>query len=425
MTTGAANPKTDRDLAPARRSAFSVPAYRRYWASQAASGIGTWAQSVAQSWLVLQLTHSPVALGTITMLQFLPMLVFPLIGGVIADRLPRRRLLIVTQAAAMSQAVILGLLVWSGTVQYWEVGVLAFGLGLTNAFGNPAQASLVPQVVGRELVGSAIALNSIQFNIARLIGGAVGGVAVAVLGIAPTLFLNAASYVPAILVLFSLHTTDRPGVVRAKGATTIRGVGGEIAAGLRFAVGTPPIRQTLALFAIVGLLGFNWSVATPLLAEALGAGPEGFGAMMSALGGGSLVAAVFLARTGEPSVRRLAVGGLGLWTILVLLAFSGWYPVSMVLLLVGGAAGITATVTTNTRLQLLTTDEYRGRVSSLFTLLMGGTTPIGALLLGGIAEVAGIRAGLGIFGAVSIVGLVAILALDRSRPTVNAVAQSL
>ncbi len=291
---------------PSSRAALAVPAYRRYWASQFVSGAGTLAQAIAQSWLVLQLTGSALALGTITMLQFLPMLVFPLLGGVIADRFPRRRLLIATQSGAMLQAVVLGILVLTGTVQYWEVGVLALTLGLTNAFGNPAQQALVPELVGRDLVGNAIALNSIQFNLARLVGGAIGGVAVAALGIAPTLFVNAASYVPAIIVLATL----RPAHAQPNAAGGPRGsVAGEIGAGLRFSLGTRPVRRTLALFGVVGLLGFNWNVATPLLAVAMGAGPTGFGALMAAFGGGSLTAGLLLTRSHGASERRLSPAG--------------------------------------------------------------------------------------------------------------------
>ncbi|HEY5434783.1 MAG TPA: MFS transporter, partial [Candidatus Limnocylindrales bacterium] len=189
----------------------------------------------------------------------------------------------------------------------------------------------------------------------------------------------------------------------------------EIAAGIRFALGSPPIRKTLALFGIIGLLGFNWSVALPLLTVALGAGPTGFGALMSAFGGGSLVAGFLLMRSREATERRLVVGGLALGTLLVLLGLSSSYAVTLALMFVAGLAGITATVTANTRLQLLTTDAYRGRVSSMFVLLMGGTTPIGALLLGGIAEVWGIQAGLLVFGVLAVIGLIAVLAFDRGR----------
>ena len=412
---GSASADRGRSAAPGRsKSAFSVPAYRLYWASQLASGIGTWAQSIAQSWLVLQMTGSPFALGTITTLQFLPMMVFPLIGGVIADRLPRRRLLIATQTGAMIQALVLGALVWSGRVQYWEVGALALTLGLTNAFGNPAQQALVPEIVGPGLVGNAVALNSIQFNVARLFGGAVGGVAVAVLGISPTLFLNALSYIPAIAVLLSI----RPAHSRVSRPAAGH-VGTQVSAGLRYALGDRSIRRTLALFGVVGLLGFNWSVATPLLAVSLGAGAAGFGTLMSAFGAGSLLAGIALMRSGEVSERRLAVGGLALGAILVLLGLSPVYGVGLALMVTAGLAGVTASVSANTRLQLLATDEYRGRVMSLFVLLMGGTTPIGALLLGSIAEAWGIKTGLVIFGALTAAGIALILVADRNGEPVR------
>jgi MFS family permease len=413
--------RSPSDAAPVSRHgslppAFRVAAYRWYWSSQLASGIGTWAQTVAQAWLVLELTHSAVALGTIATLQFLPMLVFPLLGGVIADRLPRRRLLIATQVGAMLQAAALGLLVWSGHVQYWEVGALALCLGLTNAFGNPAQQALVPEIVGRDLVGNAVALNSIQFNVARLLGGAIGGASVAVLGVAATLFLNAASFLPAIAVLVAIRPAharrprDREGADATAGPSR---VGADIAAGLRYSLGNRAIRRVLALFGVVGLLGFNWVVAMPLLAVALGIGPTGFGTLQTAFGTGSLVAGLALMRTRVATEQRFLVGAFGLGTVLVLVGLSGWYPVTLGLMVFAGLAGVTASVTANTRLQVLAADAYRGRVMSLFTMLMGGTTPIGALLLGGIAQVAGIQVGLVVFGSAAVVGLLAILALDR------------
>ena len=391
-------------------AAFAVPAYRRYWASQLVSSVGTWAQMLAQSWLVLQITGSAVALGIVTTLQFLPMLVFPLLGGVIADRVPRRRLLIVTQAGACLQAFVLGLLVLTGQVQYWEVCVLALVLGLTNAFGNPAQQALVPEIVGPALVGNAVALNSVQFNVARILGGAVGGVAVAVLGVAPTLLLNAASYLPAIAVLVML----RPAYAVAAGPTDRR-FAGQIGDGIRYALGNRAIRRVLALFGVVGLLGFNWSVAVPLLAVSLGVGPTGYGTMSAGLGAGSLVAGVYLMRSRVADERRLVAGGIGMGGMIVLLGLSGSYGASLALMVVAGLAGIMATVTANTRLQLLTPDAYRGRVMSMFVMLMGGTTPIGGFLLGAIAQAWGIRIGLQIFGTLVIAGLVAILVLDRNR----------
>jgi len=407
--------------------AFAVPEYRWFWASQLVSGIGTWAQTVAQAWLVLQLTGSAIALGAITTLQFLPMLVFPLLSGVIADRLPRRRVLIATQVGAMAQAVLLGLLVWSGHVQLWHIGVLALGLGLTNAFGNPAQAALVPEIVGRDLVGNAVAMNSIQFNVARLLGGAIGGVLVAVLGVAATLGLNAASFVPAIAVLALIRPAHARPPREREGADLSAGpqrITGEIGAGLRYALGNRPIRRVLALFGVVGLLGFNWSVATPLLAYTLDAGPTGFGVMQASLGAGSLVAGLLLMRTRVATERRFLVGAVTMGSVLILLGLSRWYGVSVALMFFGGLGGVTASVTSNTRLQLLSVDAFRGRVMSLFTLLIGGTSPIGSLLIGAIAQAAGIQAGVMVFGACLILGLGVILALDRTPASATTVVRA-
>ena len=399
-------PRPDQPRSTARvlPPAFLVAAFRWYWASQLVSGVGTWAQAVAQSWLVLELTHSAVMLGTVTMLQFLPLLIFPLLGGVIADRLPRRRMLVATQSAAMIQALLLGALVATGTVQLWEVAVLALMLGLTNAFNNPAAQAFVPELVGAELVADAVAINSIQFNLARMVGGAVGGIAVAWWGIAGALFLNAASYLPAIVVLALIrprHVTVRQ---RRPDVRLVQ----ELTEGLRYAVRTPSVRPVVALFGVVGLLGFNWQVALPLLAVALHGGVTGFGTLMSALGAGSLVAGVVLARNRRPSERRLALGGLAMGALLVLLGLSSWYGVSLALMVVAGFAGVVAAVTANTLLQIRTPDALRGRIMSIYVLLMGGTTPVGAFLLGTIAGGWGIQAGLLVFGTLTIVAIGAI-----------------
>jgi MFS family permease len=395
---------------PRKGGAFAVAAYRWYWGSQLVSGIGTWAQGLAQAWLVLQLTGSAVALGTVTMLQFLPMLVFPLLGGVIADRLPRRRLLIAMQVIAVAQAAALGLLVASGNVQFWEICALAAVLGLTNAFGNPAQQALVPEIVGPELVGSAVALNSVQFNVARILGGGVGGAAVAILGIAPTLFINAASFLPALVVLVRLRPAYAvPSRLTGRMAS-------QIGDGIRYATSDRAIRRTLALFGVVGLLGFNWTVAVPLLASSLNVGPAGYGAMSAGLGAGSLVSGLFLMRSRVPDERRLIAGAVGMGAMIVALGLSSSFGVSLAVMALAGMSGIMATVTANTRLQVLSSNEYRGRVMSMFVLLIGGTTPVGGFLLGAIAQAQGIHVGLVIFGSLVVIGIGAILFLDRRRP---------
>lgn len=392
--------------------ALRVPAFAWYWIGQLISGIGTWSQAIAQSWLVLNITHSAAALGTITMLQFLPMLLFSLFGGVVADRLPRRQLLVVTQVALTAQAVALGILVAAHIVTLWEIGLLAFALGTTNALNNPTQQAFVPELVGRDLVADAIALNSVQFNSARMIGGAVGGIAVSVWGISGALFFNATTFLPIVVVLMTI----RPQHI-SHGAATRSSALSEVGQGLAYAWKTVPIRRVVVLFGVVGLLGFNWQVAVPLIARfVLHRSVTGFGGLMGAMGAGSLVAAVVIARNRHASERRLAVGGIALGAVLVALGLSHWYLVSLLLMVAGGFAGIVTSVTANTRLQLLTTDELRGRVMGIYVLLMGGTTPVGAFLLGQIAGYFGTGTALVTFGAITSVTVGAIT-LRRRRIT--------
>lgn len=381
-------------------AALRVPGFAWFWASQLLSGLGTWSQAVAQAWLVLELEHSTsraaVGLGTITMLQFLPLLAFAPLGGVIADRLPRRQLLVATQAASATLATVLGVLVATHAVRLWQVGLLAFALGIVNALNNPAQQAFVPELVGRGLVADAVALNSVQFNAARMIGGAAGGLAVAGWGVAATLFLNAGSFLPAIAVLAVIraaHAGPRRRPARVPVLTDLR-------AGFGYALSQVPVRRVMLLFGVASLLGLNWQVAMPLVARFLLHRPvAGFGALMSALGAGSLLAAIALARDRRATERRLAAGGLALGIVLVLLGLSRSYPVSLALVAAGGFAGIVASITANTRLQLLAPDEMRGRVMGIYVLLMGGTTPIGAFGFGEIAGHFGTATALVVFGA--------------------------
>jgi MFS family permease len=365
-------------------AALRVPAFAWYWAGQLLSGIGTWSQSIALSWLVLDLTHSAVDLGTITMLQFLPVLVLSLLGGVVADRVPRRQLLVATQVALGVEAITLGVLVASHAVTLWEVAFVALAVGTTNALNNPAQQAFVPELVGRDLVADAVALNSVQFNAARMLGGAVGGLAIAAWGISGALFLNAASFAPILVVLVLIRPANTPR--RHVGARAT--AASELREGLAFALETTPVRRVVLLFAIVGLLGFNWQVAVPLVARfVLHRQAAGFGDLMAALG-----------------------------AALVALGLSRSYPASLAILAAAGIAGVVASITANTRLQLLTPDRLRGRVMGIYVLLMGGTTPIGSLLLGEVAGHFGTGVALVAFGGTTAaaVGLVGAL---RHRTT--------
>ncbi len=391
-------------------AALRVPAFAWYWSGQLLSGIGTWSQSIALSWLVLDLTHSAVDLGTVTMLQFLPILVFALFGGVIADRLPRRQLLFVTQIALAAEAVALGLLVATHIVTLWEVGVISFLVGTTNALNNPAQQAFVPDLVGLDLVADAVALNSVQVNTARMLGGAVGGLAIAVSGIAGALFLNAVSFVPIVIVLWVIRPVSIVGHPKETHGSALA----EVRQGLSYALATTSIRRVVVLFVIIGFFGFNWQVAVPLVARfVLHRHATGFGDLMAALGAGSLVAAVAATRDQRASEGRLIIGGIALGATLVALGLSHSYPISLIVLGFAGFAGVVASITANTRLQILTPDRMRGRVMGIYILLMGGTTPIGSFLLGELADRFGTGTALVIFGVVTVGGIGIVATLRR------------
>jgi MFS family permease len=389
-------------------AAFRVPAFAWYWSGQLLSGIGTWSQSIALAWLVLDLTHSAVDLGTITMLQFVPILAFALFGGVVADRAPRRQLLIATQIALTLEAVTLGLLVATHVVTLWEVGLIAVTVGTTNALNNPTQQAFVPELVGPDLVADAVALNSVQFNTARMLGGAVGGLAIAAWGISGALFINAVSFIPIVAILFTIrpsHSARPPVAPRARALT-------ELLEGLSYAAATVSVRRVVILFAVIGLFGFNWQVAVPLVARfVLHRQATGFGDLMAVLGAGSLVASIAVTRNQRASELRLVIGGIALGATLVALGLSRSYPLSLVILGLAGIAGVVTSITANTRLQLLTPNRLRGRIMGIYVLLMGGTTPVGSFLLGEIAGHFGTGTALVAFGAVTAagVGLVAVM----------------
>jgi MFS family permease len=371
----------------ARLGALRIPGFRWYWSSQLISGLGTWSQSVAQAWLVITLTHSEsqaaVWLGTITMLQFLPFLLFAMIGGVVADRRSRRELLVLTQSLAAIQAIVLGALVATGSIRLWELGALAFALGTTNAFNNPAQQSFIPELVGREHVADAVALNSVQFNSARMLGAAIGGVTVALWGVAGTLFLNALSYLPAIAVLLWI----RPAYASRRPAARQHSVVGELALGFRYVRQTPKVLRVVLIFGGASLIGLNWQVVLPLVSRfVVHQQATGLGALMAAFGVGSLTAAILLTQARQLTMRRLISGGVILGISLALLGWSHTYLLSLIVVAAGGAASIVLAVTTNTALQLFVPDQLRGRVMGIYVLLMGGTTPIGAYVFGAVSS---------------------------------------
>jgi len=390
--------------------------YRLFYFGQIVSLTGTWMQTVGQAWLVLDLTHSPLALGTVTMLQFLPVSLLVLFGGVLADKAPKRRLLVLTQTAAMVQAFVLAFLTWSGLIALWQVYLLAAMLGLTNALDTPTRQAFVVEMVGRDDVTNAVALNSSLFNSARLVGPALGGVVIALVGVAGTFFINGASFVAVIIGLL-LMKTDRLYPTPRSGSGPVLG---QLAEGFRYALETPAILFILILVAAIGTFGYNFTVVLPLLARnVLDVGSVGFGAMTSAIGLGSLVAALALASLRQASRPTLLIGAAAFAVLLAAVAASQWYVLTLVLLSALGAAGIAFTATANSSLQVTAPDHLRGRIMSLYMLLFLGTTPIGGELTGLMAEHIGVRLTVGIEAGICALGIAAALAYLTALPTAH------
>lgn len=384
--------------------------FRLFWFGQLVSLVGTWVQSVGQAWLVLELTDSPLALGTVAALQFLPVLLLVLFAGVFVDRFPKRRLLLVTQSTAMLQALALAILTSSGTVQLWHVYVLASLLGLVNAFDNPTRQAFVIEMVGRDEVVNAVALNSMLFNSARILGPAVGGLLIASIGLAQCFYVNAASFLAVLAGLLLM----REDLIQSPPRRPAGRIFAQLLEGLHYAVHTPTVFVIVILMATLGTFGYNFNTVLPLLArEALGVGATGFGALMSMMGVGSLAAALVVAAQQRSTPRRLFAGAIGFVITLAALALSRWYPVSLALTLPLGFTSIIFTTSANSSLQLGAPDALRGRVMSLYTLLFLGTTPIGGLVTGFLAEQWGIQWALGIEAFICGAGVLAAMAHQR------------
>jgi MFS family permease len=373
---------------PGGLRAFRHRDFRLFWIAQLVSLIGTWMQSVAQAWLVLELTNSPFRLGLIGTLQFTPMLLLSFVAGALADRLPKRRLIIASQAVLFLQALCLAMLVQFGHVQYWHVALLALAYGVANTIDMPTRQAFLVEMVGKSDLMNAIALNSGMFNAARIVGPALAGFLIAHWGMAPAFFFNALSFVPVLVVLTAIRTEGLP-----RGRTGRR-LAEEIREGIGYAVRTPRIMLTLSMVLAVSAFLFNYNVVVPLLArDVLHQEARGFGLLMTTLGIGAVAGAVALAmsRPGRPPVVALAVPALVQGVATALLAGVTTVRTAAALLLVMGFCGILFMAGSNSTLQLTVPDELRGRVMSLHTLVFAGVTPIGSLLVGSLAETFGVR----------------------------------
>ena len=397
---------------PSGLRALNHAGFRLYFTGQVLSQVGTWMQSVAQSWLVLQLTGSPLRLGLISTLQFAPMLALSIFSGAIADRVPKRRLLIATQSVLAGQALGLAVLVWMGHVQYWHVASLAFVLGLVNALDNPTRQSLVSELVGKADVGNAVALSSAGFNSARIVGPAAAGLLIARVGIASAFLLNGLSFVFVIAALAALRL---PEAGRRARATTMRQ---EVAEGLRYALTTPRIRLALSVLLVVSVFVFNFGVYVPLLARnVLHEEADGFGFLMAALGAGAVTGALALGalRQGRPPLSMTLAAAVLACIGVVSLSLVRQFWAAVPALFVTGFFAVVVTASCNVTLQLTAPDELRGRVMSLYTLVFGGSVPLGALLVGVVSEHWGVPAAFVAMGGTGLAVTTALLVAAR-RP---------
>jgi MFS family permease len=380
---------------------LQVRNYRIFFCAQLVSVSGTWMQTVAQAFLVLHLAppgHAGIDLGLVTALQFLPMLVFGTWGGLLADRVDKRRLLYATQSAAGILALVLGLLTAVGEVRLWQVFVLAGLLGFVNLIDNPARQTFVLELVGRDDLPNAVSLNSVVMNSARVIGPAIGGALIALAGLAVCFEVNAASYLAVIVGLSLMRRGDLH-----KTVPVARGKG-QLREGLRYVWRTPGLRQPLLLVAVVGTLAYNFQVVLALFARFTFHGGAGvYSALTALMGGGAVVGGLLIATRNRPNIHRLTAIGAVFGVLILAVAVSPTLVVAFVLIVPMGAASIAFIATANATLQLRAEPSMRGRVMALYAIAFLGTTPIGSPLVGWISQVSSPRVALAVGGSATIV----------------------
>jgi MFS family permease len=370
-----------RDEIASRFRALRHRNFRLYWTGMLVSLVGTWMQSVAQGWLMHRLTSSAFMLGLLGFVQFLPVLGLSVWAGALADRVDKRRLLLITQSGSLVLAIVLAIVAGTGAVTAWMLLVLAFVFGILNAFDLPARQSFLAELVAKEDLSNAIALNSAAFNVARIAGPALAGILVAVAGEAVCFWANAVTYGAVLASLARIQVAPRAAPEGSARAA--------IAEGLRYVLATVPLRNLLILLGVTAGLGFQYMVLLPVYArEILHIGAEGYGLMVSAFGLGSLLAAASMTRQlSRWDLRRNLLIGLSASAVgMALFAWSRSLPLTLAMGFLAGFGLILYVASTNTLLQITTEDRFRGRVMSFYTLMFIGTAPLGSLLAGSVAQ---------------------------------------
>jgi MFS family permease len=391
--------------------------YRLYFGGQLISVPGTWLQTVAQAWLVLELSSSGSALGLTVALQTVPVLILGAWTGSVADAVDKRKLLLATQASQGLLALVLGILALTGVVQLWMVWILALGLGVTRAFDTPTRQAFVSELVEGEALARAIGINSTVVSAARMIGPAAAGAIIAVLGVAACFLINAASFLGPLCALLAMDVgkLNRPDVRAARTRRAVR-------AGLSYVQGRRDLLIPLLMMAIVGTLAFEFQVTIPLMAHsAFHLGATGFGLLYAAMGAGAVVSGVTLAGKVPGRDRTLAIAALAFAIALGGAALAPGAAGSAICLAFAGAASVVYSSSTNATLQIRADPSMRGRVVALYIMAFMGSTAIGGPLVGAVGQLLGPRASLGV-GALGCLAAV-LLALayghgERRRPSV-------
>jgi MFS family permease len=373
--------------------------------------IGTWMQTIALGWLVLELTGSGTALGTVVAAQFLPILLLGPYGGLLADRLDKRRLLMATQAILGATALALGAVVVTGTVELWMVVAVAVVFGLVTACDNPARQAFSLEMVGAERLRNAVSLHSVLVNVARAVGPAVAGVIIATAGTGICFLINAASYAAVLVALWTMET----GALRP--TPPAEREPGQVREGLRYVGRTPGLLVPLMMLALIGTLAYEFQVVLPLLATGpFGGDAATYGVLTSAMGAGAIVGGLVVARHGRTGLRPLTAAAAVFGVAILAVALSPSLPVAVVALAATGAASITFLATGNTTLQLTSDPRFRGRVMALWTVAFLGSTPIGAPVVGAVSDHLGPRGGLAVGAAACLVAAaVGAIALQRQN----------
>ncbi|HEY6538710.1 MAG TPA: MFS transporter [Candidatus Dormibacteraeota bacterium] len=382
-------------------SALGTRNYRYFFSGQAVSVTGSWLQSTAQAWLILELTHSPFMLGLLLMVQFLPNLVLQPFGGVIADRWPKRRILMLTQASFAVTAGILGVTEGLRLVSVWEVFLVVGLFGLINVVDGPTRQAFVPEMVGPRRMPNAVALNSMVFNGARVIGPAVGGLLIATVGTSVCFDLNAVSYLAVLGSLWWMHPSELHPSPRREGPRA--GTLVQVREAVAYVRRTPEVGLVIVMMAVVGAFSFNITLLITALARSgLHAGAGGFGLLSAALGAGALLGAIGVAYASRASMRALLVGCAIFGFFLALAGQATTLGLAMVLLALAGGGMIVYSAMSNSVIQTFTPGALRGRVMGLYLWVFLGTTPIGSLVFGAAEQAWGIRIAMALAGAAAL-----------------------